>query len=134
MSAGTRPARVSRIPEGPVTRFWFAATAALLIVSAAPAAAEITTTIGQPKLPATGQAAAARREVAMRDSVARVTLTDMKTWVDSAAAALALRPDTGATVTDTAAAAQPAAPADTAPARNRQRPEAEPEFRDGTRA
>jgi hypothetical protein len=119
-----------------VTRFPFAATAALLIVSATSAAAQITTTIVPPKQPPAAQAAAARREAAAQDSIARVTLTDMKTWVDSAAASLALRPDTGAPVSDTAAAVpQPATPADTAhAAATPQRPRAEPEFRDGARA
>ena len=117
-------------------RFPFAATAALLIVSAAPAAAQITTTIVRPKQPPAEQAAAARRDAAMQDSITRVTLTDMKTWVDSAAASLALRPDTGAPATDTTAAVrQPTTPVDTAQAPAApQRPEAEAEFRDGARA
>ena len=119
-----------------MTRFSFAATAALLIVSAAPAAAQITTTIVRPKQPAAEQVAAARRDAAAQDSIMRVTLTDMKTWVDSAAASLALRPDTGAPVTDTSAAvAQPTTPVDSAQAPAApQRPEANAEFRDGARA
>ena len=118
-----------------MTRFPFAAVAALLTISATSAAAQITTTIVPPKQPPAAQAAAARREAAAQDSIARVTLTDMKTWVDSAAASLALRPDTGAPVADTTAAAQrPTTPVDTAPAPAQQRPEAETEFRDGARA
>lgn len=119
-----------------------AALAALLTFGAARANAQITTVVSPPpKRNAATQQEVVRREQAAQDSVARVTLTGMTQWVDSAAAALAIRPDTGvAPASDTSAAqrradvargnvpvaaAKPAAPqprADTA------------EFREGARA
>jgi LPXTG-motif cell wall-anchored protein len=86
------------------------------------------------------QQAAAKREEVSQDSIARVTMTGMKEWVDSAAKSLALRPDTGTTpasdtATATRAATQPAAQRTdsgaTAPTRV---PVAPTEFRDGARA
>ena len=80
-----------------------AALAAMLIAGAASANAQITTVVASPpkrNQPAQQQAAA-QREQAVQDSVARVTMTGMKEWVDSAAAALAIRPDTVPTAADT---------------------------------
>lgn len=98
-----------------------AAVAALLTLGAERAHAQITTVIAAPKRPdPVAQQQAARVEQAAQDSVARVTLTGMTQWVDSAAAALSLRPDTGTTpASDTSAAARTttAAPPDSAPAR-----------------
>ena len=89
---------------------WFgrAALAALLTFGAARANAQITTVVAQPpKRNAATRQEVVRREQAAQDSVARVTLTGMTQWVDSAAAALAIRPDTGATpASDTSAAAR----------------------------
>ena len=115
-----------------------AAVAAILTLGAARADAQITTVIAPTKRAEAKQVATARREEAARDSVARVTLTDMKAWVDSAAGALALRPDTGSVpATDTARAtvvAQSVPTGDSA-ASVRERPAPAPaEFRDGVRA
>ena len=113
-----------------------AAAAALVGLGAARAEAQITTVIAAPRrVEATAQAAARREEVA-QDSIARVTLTGMKQWVDSAAASLALRPDTGTAPVETPAQAPtPAAKpqADTAVA-TPPRAASETEFRDGARA
>jgi hypothetical protein len=117
-----------------------AAMAAIMIISlsAGSADAQITTVISAPKRAEAKQAEAARREEVAQDSAARVTLTDMKAWVDSAAAALALRPDTGAVPADSAAA--PSNVARTSPRPdsslgNARAPAAKPaEFRDGARA
>ena len=65
------------------------------------ASAQITTVISAPKRQQATAQAAAQREAARQDSIARVTLTGMKEWVDSAANALALRPDTGVAAADT---------------------------------
>jgi hypothetical protein len=83
---------------------------------------------------ANAQAAARRQEVA-QDSIARVTLTGMKQWVDSAAQSLALRPDTGTAPSETAVPATAVAtqrPDTSAVAQAR--PAQTPEFRDGARA
>lgn len=120
-----------------------AATAAIISLSAASlsaagAGAQITTVISAPKRPDAKQAEAARREEAAQDSVARVTLTNMKEWVDSAAAALALRPDTGTVPADSAAATSNVARTSPRPdsgAGNVPAPATKPaEFRDGARA
>jgi hypothetical protein len=66
-----------------------------MILGATRGDAQITTVIAPPKQSEAKQQEAARRQAAAQDSVARVTLTDMKEWVDSAAASLAIRPDTG---------------------------------------
>jgi hypothetical protein len=81
-----------------------AALAAMLIVGAGTAKAQITTVVAAPpkKTQPAQQVAAQRREQAVQDSVARVTMTGMKEWVDSASAALAIRPDTVPTTADTA--------------------------------
>jgi hypothetical protein len=82
-----------------------------MTIGAASAHAQITTVIApSPKRNQPSQQEAARREQAAQDSVARVTLTGMTEWVDSAAASLALRPDTtgAARSADSAAVQQPA--------------------------
>lgn len=88
------------------TRFGRAALAALLAFGAARANAQITTVVAQPpKRNAATRQEVVQREQAAQDSIARVTLTGMTQWVDSAAAALAIRPDTGAPpASDTSAA------------------------------
>ena len=120
-----------------MTRQFLAAAAAFLTLGmASPATAQITTTIVKPKPNQQAQVVAARREAAAQDSVARVTLTDMKVWVDSAANALAVRPDTAGapSVTGVAVPQPPAAPADSARAAAHQPPAAPPaEFREGAR-
>ena len=116
-----------------------AALAAMMIVGAATANAQITTVVASPprKTEAAQQAAAQQRERVAQDSVARVAMTGMKEWVDSASAALAIRPDTVPTPADTAlatprAATAPSQKSDTsATARASER---QPEFRDGARA
>jgi hypothetical protein len=115
----------------------FAALAALFTIGAVRADAQITTVITPPKPPAEKQLETARRQEAARDSVARVTLTDMKEWVDSAAASLALRPDTAGAPVDTgvAAPAPPMERSDARAARNAPRQQAPAtEFREGGRA
>ena len=111
-----------------------AAVMALTIIPAL-ASAQITTVISAPKRQQATAQAAAQREAATQDSIARVTLTGMKEWVDSAANALAVRPDTGVTVTDTSVAATPGTPqrADSTPTRTTTARPADT-FRDGARA
>ena len=112
-----------------------AALVALAGLGAARAEGQITTVVAQPKrVEANAQAVARRQEVA-QDSVARVTLTGMKQWVDSAAQSLALRPDTGTAPSETAVPATTAVPqrTDTSTA-DTARPAQTPEFRDGARA
>jgi cobalamin biosynthesis Mg chelatase CobN len=115
-----------------------AAFAAIVVFGAARADAQITTVMDPPKRVDPKQQAAAKREEVVQDSIARVTMTGMKEWVDSAATALAVRPDTTATPASTSASS--AAQAQHAPQRmdsataapNRQA--APTEFRDGARA
>ena len=115
-----------------------AAFAAIVIFGAARADAQITTVMDPPKRVDPKQQAAAKREEVVQDSIARVTMTGMKEWVDSAATALAVRPDTTATpASDSASAAaqgrQASQRTDSATAApNRQA--APTEFRDGARA
>ena len=111
--------------------------ATFLTVWAVRADAQITTVIAPPKPAAQKQVEVARRQEAARDSVARVTLTDMKAWVDSAAASLALRPDTAGAPADTGVAAPqpPSAPRDAPSTRNDRRADSTAaEFRAGARA
>ncbi len=116
-----------------------AALAAMLLVGAGTAKAQITTVVASPprKTEPAQQAAAQRREQATQDSVARVTMTGMKEWVDSASAALAIRPDTVPTAADTAlgtprAATSPAPRTDSSATARASEPT--PEFRSGARA
>jgi hypothetical protein len=116
-----------------------AALAAMLTLGAVRADAQITTVVASSKRSAASQQAVVRREQVAQDSIARVTLTGMTQWVDSAAAALAIRPDTGsAPATYGAAAARPiqgGKPKVTAAAQpSTQAPAQAPEFRDGARA
>jgi len=114
-----------------------AVLAALLVLGAEQAQAQITTVIGGPKRTnAAAQQQAAKVQQAAEDSVARVTLTGMTQWVDSAAAALALRPDTGTTsAADTAIAVQrPAQPRADTVSRAAQQRDTSPAFRNGARA
>lgn len=110
-----------------------AAFAALIVFGAATSGAQITTVVAAPPKRAPSPQAVAQREQAAQDSIARVTLTGMKQWVDSAATALAIRPDTGAKPADTAAAvpaARPTTPEQAAPPR----PSADSTLREGVRA
>ena len=115
-----------------------AALAAIMIVGAR-TKAQITTFVASPprKIEPAQQAAAQQREKVAQDSVARVAMTGMKEWVDSASAALAIRPDTVPTNSDTAvgtarAATTPAPKSDSsARARTSER---QPEFRNGAGA
>jgi hypothetical protein len=117
-----------------------AALAAMLAFGAARANAQITTVIASPKRNTPSQQEVVRREQVAQDSIARVTLTGMTQWVDSAAAALAIRPDTGATsASDTAAAIRPDSSSAantrvTSPPASARPPAAPAEFRDGARA
>jgi len=115
-----------------------AALAAMMIVGAGTAKAQITTVVASPprKTEPAQQAAAQQRERVVQDSVARVAMTGMKEWVDSASAALAIRPDTVPTAADTAlgtprTATAPAPKSDSASTRTAERSS---EFRDGARA
>ena len=110
-----------------------AAAVALVGLGAARADAQITTVIAAPKRAEANAQAAARREEVAQDSIARVTLTGMKQWVDSAAASLALRPDTG-TAPAEAPVQAPAAPRPDTVASPAHRPAHAAEFRDGARA
>ena len=115
--------------------------AAIVVFGAATAEAQITTVIETPKrTTVAAQQAAARREEVAQDSIARITMTGMKEWVDSAAASLAIRPDTGTVpASDTAAATrrstQPTTQrSDSATATSGRSPVKATEFRDGARA
>ncbi|HEX6051230.1 MAG TPA: hypothetical protein VFZ21_18240 [Gemmatimonadaceae bacterium] len=120
------------------TRSLLAAAAAVFsLATASPSSAQITTTIVPRKPSEQAQAEAARREAVQQDSITRVTLTGMKEWVDSAANALAVRPDTSGVPSVTGVAAPPppqAAPNDSARASQQQPPTAQSEFREGGRA
>ena len=116
-----------------------AALAAMLIVGAGTANGQITTLVAAPprKTEPAQQAAAQKRDQAAQDRVARVTMTGMKEWVDSASSALAIRPDTGPTTADTAlatprAATSPARRSDSTTTARTQAPT--PEFKNGARA
>jgi hypothetical protein len=112
-----------------------AAVVALTFIPAL-ASAQITTVISAPKRQQATAQVAAQREAATQDSIARVTLTGMKEWVDSAANAMAVRPDTGVTVADTALASTTQPPrqrADSTPTRPSTARPADA-FRDGARA
>jgi hypothetical protein len=112
-----------------------AALAAMMIVGAGTANAQITTVVAAPprKTEAAQQAAAQQREKVAQDSVARVTMTGMKEWVDSASAALAIRPDTVPTTADSSVGTPRAATAP-APKSDSSTAERQPEYRDGARA
>ena len=122
-----------------IHNFGRAALAAMMIVGAGIANAQITTVVAPPprKTEPAQQAAAQQRERVVQDSVARLAMTGMKEWVDSASAALAIRPDTVPNVADTAlgtprTATAPAPKSDSAAsARSADRSS---EFRDGARA
>jgi hypothetical protein len=124
-------------PGGLVSIRRFSAAAALLVaVGVTEARAQITTVIGPAKRAQATGPDSVRRERVAQDSIARVTLTDMKQWVDSAAQALALRPDTGTTPAEaptTVAAAQLPPRPDSATV-SRRTEAAPPEFREGGRA
>ena len=116
-----------------------ATLAAMLIASAGTAKGQITTVVAAPprKTEPAQQAAAQKRDQAAQDSVALVTMTGMKEWVDSASAALAIRPDTVPTTADTSvgtprAATSPAPRSDSSGTARTQQPA--PEFKDGARA
>ena len=107
-----------------------ALAAAMMIVGAGTAKAQITTFVASPprKNEPAQQAAAQQREKVAQDSVARVAMTGMKEWVDSASAALAIRPDTTPTAADTALGTPRAA---TAPAPKSERRELPKKRRQG---
>ena len=112
-----------------------AALAAILICGAARADAQITTMMDPPKRVDAKVQAAAKREAVAQDSIARVTMTGMKEWVDSAASALAVRPDTTVLPTDTSAAQrQPSAPRPDSALASPGKQAAPTEFREGARA
>lgn len=123
-----------------MTRPFLAAAAAVFsLATVSPAPAQITTTIVPAKPSEQAKVQAARREAAQQDSVTRVTLTGMKEWVDSAANALAVRPDTAGapSVTGVAAPAPPRDSSDSSrPAARptQEQPTEQPEFREGGRA
>ena len=87
-------------------------TGLALAVAAARVDAQITTYVVPPRAPAPSPQMVAAADSAQRDSVAKVTMTNMKAWVDSAAGvpvpahvgdSLALdpgRPDTSTTFAD----------------------------------
>jgi hypothetical protein len=111
-----------------------AAFVALAGLGAARAEGQITTVVQQPKRVAANAQAVARRQEVAQDSVAKVTLTGMKQWVDSAAQSLALRPDTGTAPSETAVSANSQAAQRTDTSAATARPAQTPEFRDGAKA
>jgi hypothetical protein len=113
-----------------------AAIAAMIVFGAARANAQITTVIAAPKPPPPNPQQVAQRVQATQDSIARVTLTGMTQWVDSAAAAMALKPDTASAPTSTVAGGDTAAqtPARRDTAATTVPPQRTDEFRNGARA
>ncbi|HUQ83254.1 MAG TPA: hypothetical protein VM076_19025 [Gemmatimonadaceae bacterium] len=112
-----------------------AAAVALVVLGAARADAQITTVIEPPKKAQAKVQEAARREEVAQDSIARITLTGMKQWVDSAAGSLALRPDTGTAPSETnVPVAPPQTRADSATKPARQTAAPDSVFRNGARA
>jgi MYXO-CTERM domain-containing protein len=114
-----------------------AAVAAIVVFGAANAEAQITTVMDPPKRVDAKQQLAAKQEKVAQDSIARVTMTGMKEWVDSAANALAVRPDTNAVAANDsgATATQQQAPQRTdSVAKTPSRATAPTEFRDRARA
>jgi hypothetical protein len=114
-----------------------AALAAILTFAAARAEAQITTVVATPKPTPANPQQVAQREQAKQDSIARVTHTGMTQWVDSAAHAMALRPDT-ANVSASDTAISPTSPA-ASPARQdsstaRAASTGDVEFKDRSRA
>jgi hypothetical protein len=76
-----------------VSRWTIFAAIALGAFSASPARAQFTAAVSPPKRVDTVKVAALRADSSKRaDSVLAERMTDMKTWVDSAAAALAAHP------------------------------------------
>jgi MYXO-CTERM domain-containing protein len=113
-----------------------AAVAAMVVFGAANAEAQITTVMDPPKRVDAKQQLAAKQEQVAQDSIARVTMTGMKEWVDSAANALAVRPDTSAVPANDSAATttQQRAPQRTDSAVTTSSRTTPTEFRDGARA
>jgi len=124
------------VQPGGIVKTWIvrAAVAALVGLGAARADAQITTVIATPKRAEANAQAVARREEVAQDSIARVTLTGMKQWVDSAASALALRPDTGTSPSEAPSQAPSSSSQRRDSAATPARPAQSPEFRDGARA
>jgi LPXTG-motif cell wall-anchored protein len=107
--------------------------AAVLTLSAVPASAQFTGVVVPPPAKAPPVAAAAAQTIAeRRDSAVRVTMTNMKDWVDSAAATLGVAP--APVVTDSAQPPVAAAPVLTAPAPPATRTPETTEFREGAPA
>ena len=114
-----------------------AALAAILTFAAARAEAQITTVVATPKPAPANPQQVAQREQATQDSIARVTLTGMTQWVDSAAHAMALRPDTAnVSASDTAIAptSQAASPVRKDSSTARTASSGDVEFKSGSRA
>ena len=114
----------------------FLGAAAVLTLVSVPASAQFTGVVMPPPAkaaPVAAQAQAQPQTIAeRRDSATRVTMTNMKDWVDSAAATLGVAPAPAAPVaTDTAAtAAVPPAHVEHAPAKSAETTE----FKEGARA
>lgn len=120
--------------EGLVRMSMMVGAAAILALCSVEASAQFTGVVVPPKRAAAPVADATPKTVAeMRDSVARVNLTNMKDWVDSAAATLGV---TATVAVDTAAPVVPAVPP-TMPARVEDPPipaRGTTEFREGAMA
>jgi len=113
----------------------FLGAAAVLTLVSAPASAQFTGVVMPPPAKAAPVVAAAAPQTLAerRDSATRVTMTNMKDWVDSAAATLGVAPAPSAPVaTDSAQAPTlpPAAHVDHAPAKSAETTE----FKEGARA
>ena len=107
--------------------------AAVLMLSAIPASAQFTGVVMPPPAKPKPVAAAPAQTIAeRRDSAVRVTMTNMKDWVDSAAATLGVAV-TPATDTAPALVPPPAAHVDHAPATPARSSETT-EFREGAKA
>lgn len=113
-----------------------AALVALTVFAGSSAGAQVTTVIPPPRQSDQVRVDSVRRAEAAQDSVARVTMTGMKEWVDSAAAALAVQPDTTRSpAADSAlAGVTPRPPAAQAPPPAREPRDAPAEFREGAAA
>ena len=67
----------------------FCSIFAASVLAVADVGAQVTTVVAPPRPAEQAKVEAARKTQAQADSVARVTMTDMKAWVDSAAMAVA---------------------------------------------
>jgi hypothetical protein len=87
-----------------VNKSLFCSIFAVSVLAVTDIGAQVTTVVAPPRPAEQAKVEAARKTQAQADSVARVTMTDMKAWVDSAAMAVASSSGDRAAPTGTVAA------------------------------